>query len=57
LVISVLPPIMSRWMVASVRRANSGRAFSNAIVHSISQGQMKRIVRCGCGSAPDLTSR
>ena len=46
-VMSLLPPIMSRWIVASVRLANSGRALSRAIVHSTSHGQMKRIVRCG----------
>ena len=57
LVFSVLPPIMSRWMVASVRRANSGRALSKAIVHSTSHGQMKRMVRSGCGRRFSATRR
>jgi hypothetical protein len=53
-VVSVRPPIMSRWTVASVPTGMIGRAFSRAIVASISAGQMNRIVRSGSGSLPAL---
>ena len=48
------PPTMSMCTTALMRCANSGLAFSNVSVPSISGGQMKRIVRAGRASLPSL---